>query len=316
MKFRERLRFLETHDSMNIVFFLFLSLVSVIFVKDLQQRIILPLLNLGIIYLSIFIVSNYENRYSNDESAPTLHRFVRFWYPVFTILFCFKEVYVIMMSHGDKLYDKQLAGIDRMLFGTDPTMELFAFQNPLLTEFLQIVYGVFYLMPVIYASELYFWHRYNEMKYASFVIIFGFYLSFIGYLLFPAVGPRFTIHDFAATDSELPGLFIAQTIRDVINYGESIPKGSTGADAIMVAQRDAFPSGHTIVILLITYLSLKFRSKSAYFYLPYSALMIFSTVYLRYHYVVDLIAAIPFVLITLLVSNYLYSRPPRNSAPS
>lgn len=289
---------------MNIVFFLFLTLVSLIFVGSTPESLLIPAINILVILISIRIVSDYEMNFPDDESAPGMARFIRFWYPVFTILFCFKEVYVIMISHGDFLYDSYLISLDRLLFGVDPTKALFGLRHPVLTEVMQVIYGIFYLMPVIFASELYFWHRYGEMKYAIFVIMFGFYLSFIGYLLVPAVGPRFTLHDFASTDNELPGLFFTQIIRDLINFGESIPKGS--ADAMLLAQRDAFPSGHTIVILLIAYLSLKFRSKSFFFYLPYSVLMIFSTVYLRYHYVIDLIAAVPFVVITVLVSNYFY----------
>ncbi|MBK6506844.1 MAG: phosphatase PAP2 family protein [Ignavibacteria bacterium] len=303
-RIKGRLQFLETHDWMNISFFLFLSLVSFIFVTQSLERFLLPVVNIFIIFFIVIIVSNYESKNYIDQSAPPFARFIRFWYPVFTILFCFKEVYVIMISHGDKLHDGVLAQIDRAIFGGNPTQMLHQFSHPYLTEFFQIVYGIFYLMPVIFASELYLWHRYGEFKYATFVIMFGFYLSFIGYLLVPAVGPRFVLHEFATTDAELPGVYLTQTIRDFINLGESIPKGEM--NAILVAQRDAFPSGHTIVILLITYLSRKFRSGSFYFYLPYSLLMVFSTVYLRYHYVIDIIAAVPFVLATVFVSNMLY----------
>lgn len=300
-----RLKLLELHDRMNVFFFAFLSVVSIVFVNEFPERALLPLFNIAIIVIAVYIVSEYESRYEDDFSAPPLFRFVRYWYPVFTILFCFKEVYVIMFSRGDKLMDELLINADRLLFGFDPTVELSGYSNPFATEFFQIIYGIFYLMPVIYASELYFWHRYEEFKYASFMIMFGFYLSFVGYLMVPAVGPRFTLHDFHSTDTELQGLWLTQIIRDIINFGESIPKNAT--DAIHVAQRDAFPSGHTIVITLITYLSWKIRSKSFMFYLPYSLLMIFSTVYLRYHYVIDLIAAIPFVLVTIGITNYFYS---------
>jgi membrane-associated phospholipid phosphatase len=289
---------------MNVAFFLVLSMISLVFVKENPEWWLIPVVNLVIISIAVFIVSTYEARYKDDETAPPVFRFIRFWYPVFTIMFCFKEVYVIMISLGDKLFDDVLVQIDKAIFGFNPTEFLYGAASPIFTEILQIVYGLFYLMPVIFASELYFWHRYNEMKYTIFVIMFGFYLSFIGYLLVPAVGPRFTIHDFTVTDAELPGLFFSQMIRDFINMGESIPKGEI--NAILVAQRDAFPSGHTIIILLITYLSRKFRSNSFYFYLPYSVLMLFSTVYLRYHYVIDLIAAVPFVLVTVAVSNYFY----------
>jgi membrane-associated phospholipid phosphatase len=220
------------------------------------------------------------------------------------VFFCFKEIYLIMISLNHGLYDSYLINADYFIFGLNPTQYLKSFSNPFLTEILQIVYGLFYAMPVIYALELYLWHRYEELKYAMFVIFFGFYLSFIGYVMIPAIGPRFTLHDFHLMDTELPGLFIADKIRDFINFGESIPKNIPNPQDF--AQRDAFPSGHTIIIILITYLSHKIKSNSFYFYLPFSMLMIFSTVYLRYHYVVDLIGGIPVVLFTIYVANRYY----------
>lgn len=209
-----------------------------------------------------------------------------------------------MVGFDTRLYDPELVKIDQWLFGLNPTEYLYRFNNPYLVELLQIVYGLFYLMPVIYAMELYLWHRYEELKYAIFVIFFGFYLSFLGYIFVPAIGPRFTLHEFANMNSEMPGIYFAEIIRGLINFGESIPKNVT--DPELYAQRDAFPSGHTIIIILITYLSHKIRSNSFYFYLPFSILMIFSTVYLRYHYVIDLIAGIPFVIITILTANRIY----------
>jgi membrane-associated phospholipid phosphatase len=107
-------------------------------------------------------------------------------------------------------------------------------------------------------------------------------------------------------NQELPGVLLTNILRDIINFGESIPKGITNPE--YVAQRDAFPSGHTIIILLITYLSHKIRSKSFYFYLPYSVLMIFSTIYLRYHYVIDLIAGVFIATITVYIANLIYKR--------
>ena len=114
-----------------------------------------------------------------------------------------------MINANKNLYDNYLIEIDRWMFGTDPALFLSHYINPYAVEFLQIAYGLFYVMPLIYAMELYFWHRYEELKYAFFVIFFGFYLSFIGYMLIPAIGPRFTIFDFSSIDTELPGVFAA-----------------------------------------------------------------------------------------------------------
>ena len=296
--------YLEIPDVTNQIFLILVSIFSLIFVEKTPERYLIPVVNVFLCLLIIYFVSHYEKKPASEKNERSLTRFLRFWYPVFMILLCFKEIYLIMISLNHGLYDDTLIKIDFWIFGVNPTQYLSKFINPYLTELLQIVYGVFYLMPVIYALELYLWHRYEELKYAIFVVFFGFYLSFIGYIIFPAIGPRFTLHDFHSIDLEMPGLYFTKKIRDFINFGESIPANVTNPEAF--AQRDAFPSGHTIIIILITYLSHKIRSNSFYFYLPFSMLMIFSTVYLRYHYVIDLIAAVPIVLFTIFVANKLY----------
>ncbi|MDQ3020034.1 MAG: phosphatase PAP2 family protein [Bacteroidota bacterium] len=301
---KENFKYLDIPDITNQIFLIFISILSIIFVDNISYKFLIPLINIFLCILITYIVSHYEKKSEPDKRKRSVTRFLRFWYPVFMIFFCFKEIYVIMLSLHNVLYDQYLIEIDRFLFGVNPTEFLSNYLNPYAVEFLQIVYGLFYIMPVIYALELYLWHRYEELKYAIFVVFFGFYLSFIGYLLVPAIGPRFTIHDFQNINTELQGLFFAEKIRDFINFGESIPGNIPNPQDF--AQRDAFPSGHTIIILLITYLSNKIKSNSFYFYLPYAILMIFSTVYLQYHYVIDLISAIPFVLITIFVANKIY----------
>ena len=302
--FKENLRYLEIPDVTNQIFLIIVSLISLIFVDSLPEKFLIPLINIILCILIIYFVSHYEKKSEPEKRNRSISRFLRFWYPAFMILFCFKEIYIIMISTTNVLYDSYLIKIDQWLFGGNPTDYLSKFLNPYAVEFLQIVYGLFYLMPVIYAMELYLWHRYKELKYATFVVFFGFYLSFLGYLLLPAIGPRFTLHDFQNLSSELPGLFFADKIRDLIDMGESIPQNVSNPEAF--AQRDAFPSGHTIIIILITYLSHKIKSNSFYFYLPFTILLIFSTVYLRYHYFIDLIAGIPFVFVTIFVANKLY----------
>lgn len=302
--FKSNFKYLEIPDVTNQLFLVMISVFSLIFVERTPERFLIPVINIVLCILIVYFVSHYEKKTSDEKRQRSVSRFLRFWYPVLMILFCFKEIYLIMISLNHGLYDDILLKTDYLIFGMNPTQFLAGYLNPYAVEFFQIVYGVFYLMPVIYALELYLWHRYDELKYAMFVILFGFYLSFIGYVIVPAVGPRFTLHEFHLLNTEMPGLFFAENIRDFINFVESIPVNVPDPEAY--AQRDAFPSGHTIIILLITYLSHKIKSNSFYFYLPYSLLMLFSTVYLRYHYVIDLIGGIPIVLVTIYTANKIY----------
>lgn len=301
--FKNRLRYLEAPDKANQIFLVVLSLIG-LFVLPVMGKFIMITINIFLGIIIVYAVSIYEKKDDFAKRKPGVARFIRFFYPILMVLFCFKQIYYLMLYSSPVLYDSYLAKIDRAIFGVDPTMISMHFSHPWFTEFIQIIYAIFYFMPVIFAMELYLWHRYEELKYSMLVIFVGFYLSFLGYLLVPAIGPRFTIHTFSSIDTELPGIFFAKLLRQTIDFGESIPVGVP--DPENYAQRDAFPSGHTIMIVLITYLSRKFRSNTFYFYLPYACLMIFSTVYLRYHYVADLLGAIPFILVTIFIANHIY----------
>ena len=201
----------------NQIFLIFLSLISTLNHKLIPDWDFILITNLILAFLIIQIVFIYESKNEFDKLQPGIIRFLRYWYPVFMIFFCFKEIYYVMIGLTPIIHDDILIKIDYWIFGFNPTVALKAISDPLLTEFLQIFYSFFYVMPVIFGLELYLWHRYKEFKFASFVIFFGFYISFIGYLILPAIGPRFVLHDFYSINSELPGIWITNTLRDIIN---------------------------------------------------------------------------------------------------
>ncbi len=237
------------------------------------------------------IVSGYEKELKLSENPESELKsplkVLRHWYGVAAILYIFKQVYVIIYELKPPDWDLLFIKLDFMLFGFNPTQWAYRFENPLLTEFLQIVYAYYYPMIVVIGLQLYLRHRYKEFKYTIFLLFFSFYFSYILYLIFPANGPRFHLHDFFAVSGELPGLLLTEPIRAFLNFGESIPPGVTNPQDHV--QRDAMPSLHIITAFLITYISWKIRSKSFWFYLPYFFCMAAATIYLRYHYFVDIL---------------------------
>jgi len=265
------------------------------------------LLNIIIASGIILLVGSYQRKLVSqnidEKNYGSLLKILRYWYGIAVILVSFKEVYHII--HSLKLHDWDMVFIklDYSIFGVDPTKWAFQFANPALTEFLQIIYIYYYLMIVVYGLEIYLWKRFDDFKYVLLVLFTGFFSSYLLYMVFPAVGPRFYLHNFYSISKELPGLFLTEPIRSFINFGESIPQGVS--NPIEFVQRDAMPSVHTTIALLITYLSRKIKSKSFYFYLPYSILLVVSTIYLRYHYAVDIIAGAIMALAAILISNQL-----------
>jgi len=230
------------------------------------------------------------------ESRPL--SLIRSFYPVPMIFVAFKEVHLVIQSMHRPDVDAVFISIDRWLFGTDPTVWLSQFSHPVLTEILQVSYTSYYFIMIALGVELYRRDPDGIFSHVIFCITWGFLLSYAGYIAFPGVGPRFTLHDFGSLDTELPGLFLTDALRGAINAGESIPAGA--ADPLSLAQRDVFPSGHTQMTLLTIFFAWRYRVRSRVVITVLGALLIVSTVYLRYHYVVDLIGGAFFAAVTLL----------------
>jgi membrane-associated phospholipid phosphatase len=219
------------------------------------------------------------------------------YYLLICIPLAFMEMYYLVPAIHPVDFDASLILIDRFLFGTDVTVWTMSWSHPLLTEILQIAYGTYYFLPLILTIDLYRRKRVRAFKQVFLFVILGFYLSYLGYVAVPAIGPRFTQHEFSDIDQELPGLFATSFLRSNTNAGESIPDGTLYPAAKV--QRDVFPSGHTEVTLLVMLVAFRFRARSRWFLLVTGSLLIVATVYLRYHYVIDLIAGGLFAWLTL-----------------
>jgi membrane-associated phospholipid phosphatase len=204
-------------------------------------------------------------------------------------------------------YDSLLISSDRQLFGGDPTLWLAHSASPGVTEVLQIAYSLFYLFFVVVGFELY-TRDSSLFGRFRFAVTLGFFLSYAGYLMVPAVGPRFTLHEYSRIGSELPGLFFTPCLRRFVDFGDSIPAGASSALAYSLAQRDAFPSGHTMMTVIVAVLAFQWRARSRFFVLPAGVLLIAATVYLRYHYIVDILAGGLLAIVCLRTSPWLYRR--------
>lgn len=285
-------------DALIVAFAILLSAIILFFVARIESWAMLITINLfaslGIMLLSL-------------ATETTNHRVVRAvhdWYPVPSIFFLFKEVYVIIQSLGRTDWDNFLIRIDRGIFGTDPTVWLAQFSWPALTEILQLAYTSYYFIMLTAGIELYLQREKQKFSSILFTIVYGFFLSYIGYIAFPAVGPRFTLHNFDSLGTELPGLWLTNGIREFLNAGESIP--TSVSNAIAFAQRDAFPSGHTQMTLISLYFAFHYKLKSRYVLFIFGTLLIISTIYLRYHYVVDLIGGLCFMVLTVWTAPKLF----------
>lgn len=224
-------------------------------------------------------------------------RFVRQFYVVPTIYMLYDQTHLFVTVVHPHDYDHLLIAADRAIFGIDPTVWLLQFSSPAVTEYLQFCYFIFYLLPVAHALEL--WLRGDIKRVVEFarMMTFMFFISYILYFILPAIGPRFTLHDFSATSRELPGLWLTDILRNIINVGGGVVAGSD--DPASVVNRDCMPSGHTMLTIVNIILAFRFRSRLRHLFVVIGGSLIFATVYLRYHYVVDLLVGGVLVLLCM-----------------
>jgi membrane-associated phospholipid phosphatase len=224
------------------------------------------LLGLGLV-LAIVLVYQYK---------PTLKviRLIHDFSPLFFILFIFNALGdLIPHLHPD--IDSILVRMDFWIFGNHPAVWLQHWIAPRFTDLMSLAYATYYFMPVVLILALYIKKQKPGLYESISILVFGYYLSYIGYLLFPAIGPRFTLAHLYTVP--LNGGPLTNLLRETLN-------------ALEHNKRDCMPSGHTQIALMTLVLAYRYARRLFYIYLPLVLSLIFSTVYLRYHYAIDVLA--------------------------
>ena len=177
------------------------------------------------------------------------------------------------------------------MWGAHPTVWLERLHSPALTEYLQIVYTLF--VPAVLLIPFLIWRRrrFADFRHFAFLIAAGFLVSYAGYLLVPARGPRFLLKDL----QHFP-------LRGLSFFGAM----QTTLDRLESAHYDCFPSGHTELSIIAWWGSRILSKRLFWAYSVYTPSIIFATVYLRYHYTVDVLAGVLTATVLIAVSPVLY----------
>lgn len=226
---------------------------------------------------------------------------LRSFYVLPIIFMMYAEVHAYIPHINPAIFDPVLARWDRAIFGLNPTEWMAGFATPWLTEYFQIWYSLFHPMLVVPALGFFLRSHYTFRVYAM-TLMFGFYLSYLLYFIMPAIGPRFELHNFWTMNQDLPGLLLTEPIRAYINAANNVV---VGQDPFMVVNRDCMPSGHTMMSLLCILMSWRYGSRFRWLITVGGASVIISTVYLWYHYVVDVIAGAALAVLVFWLHPYL-----------
>ncbi len=224
-----------------------------------------------------------------------LLRIFRDWFPFILLSSCYYALYTnLLLRVNPHTADAALSRIDAALLGDQASFLLEPWINPWVTDFFSLVYFSYvFSLPIV---ALYFYlgkqqpvFRRVMMGYLTLML-----LGITSYILVPAIGPG--------------TYFEARFTHDL--HGHAI---SRGVDYIIWNGRvahDCFPSLHVGIPFLLSLYLRDYRKKAFIPVLAYVVLMGCATVYLRYHYFIDVIAAFIYAPIAYWLNDFLLSRWP------
>jgi hypothetical protein len=177
----------------------------------------------------------------------------------------------------DWAIDPWLAEVDAALLGDQAARLLEPVVAWPLTVAMSVSYACYY--PLLVAAAVWFLVRCPRTAFREYAagIVGSLFLGYLGYLFLPALGPHAWFSGSPWT-VPLEGDFVGPAIRALnANHGGAFP-------------RDAFPSLHTANAITILLVALRHDRRALAAFLVPCAGLVAATVYLRWHYVVDLAA--------------------------
>lgn len=210
--------------------------------------------------------------------------------PFLSCVVIYSSLRVVTPELDFPLVDPALIEFDRAVFGTDVSRWLNdTLGSPALTLFMAFCYLSYGLSQAAWAISSYLRGRLREYHDFALAISITAVVGYSGYVLVPGVGPH---------------------IYQTDTYADPLPgqEGSIGGalDAITAVQgpaRDLFPSLHTaMTVVLMVYLWRDAR-RLFWWYLPIGLGLVLSTLYLRKHYAVDLLAGTALALLAVVVAG-------------
>jgi len=210
-------------------------------------------------------------RNAYPTSAQKFWHFWRHWYPHLFFLFCFEELakLVHLVTPGWK--DAKLIAADYWLTGVHPAVWLEQFATPARNDFMQFTYLTYFTYLLVLGGVLYYrrdWRGYwSVMTYSA----AGYAIGYVIAIFFPIESPWFSMA--GAWHGPLQGGPFTAGINFIEHFGR--------------VRGAAFPSEHVAGSVAALWGAWRHRRWLFWLLVPLVACMGVSTVWGRYHYLVD-----------------------------
>jgi len=257
---------LKSFDYVIILYSIITAFIIIVGYNKLQN--ILSHLLIRFTFISIVFFLIYF-----ESSKNRVLLFFRNFYPLLFLSFFYGETDYFNNLIFNNL-DNILVNIDHLIFGLQPSLTFSEyFASNWFSELMHFGYFSYYLF-TIGIPLLFYIKKKQEFNKTMFIIISSFCAYYFLFIIFPSIGPQFY---FQPQKTIVPdGYLFDKIMHFILEFGET----ETGA----------FPSSHiglTVIFLILIWKN--FKSYFTILLIP-AILLMFSTVYLKAHYAIDIFA--------------------------
>lgn len=211
------------------------------------------------------------------QRYPESTRQLRDFAPFLLVIAIYLQHDDLILLFNPKDIHTALLRLDLSIFGFEPSVWAERFYHPRLTDWFALSYMHYYVVTLFLLIVLYVKGRQKPFRIIMSTMMVTYYIGFLGYLIFPAESPYLTIPERYSVDIWHNTGFLSDWVRSIVNLS---PERS----------RDAFPSLHNAITLLTLVFAWRYSRLFFWIQLPFGLSLVMATLYLRYHYAVDIIA--------------------------
>lgn len=267
-----------------VILFCLLTGIYILFGYRQLQNIYIHILIRIIFLLIIFLLIKADN--SNNK----ILQFFRNFYPLLLLAFFYSETdyYNNLIFEN---FDPILVKIENLLFGTQLSLQFSnLIPNQWFSELMHFGYFSYYL--IIFGIPLLFYLKArNEFEKTMFILVLSFCLYYLTFIVFPSIGPQFY---FPIEQKAVPDGYVFERIMNIII-------------AVAETKTGAFPSSHVGMVIIFLIIIAQHFKKHLYALIPLTTILILSTVYIKAHYAIDIIAGIITGVLFYMISNRIYN---------
>ncbi len=226
----------------------------------------------ALLYLALLTANAWVIWFCRSDGSFLRWRLGLLFYPLAMNIVYLQMKTAIPKIHPERM-DALLQRLDTLGVGTNLSLRLQPWVQPGLTEFFSFCYILFF--PYLLLSMIYYFCGDVALLKRFVSGLFTIYgLGFLGYSLLPAAGPYLAMAD--QFTKPLDGWWMTKWNAAIVSAGSN--------------KVDVFPSLHCAVSCFLLFFDRRHRPWRFKLYLVPAAGLWVSTIYLRYHYFIDVLA--------------------------